>query len=135
MLYRQKVKKENPVIKMERALLQAYKKAVMAYLSQDYHYDYDYTLDRFTKKYRRMDVSNIDYDMLFDEFEDVLRSRISPKDVLFYLKKDFLEEINEQEMKALKGYIQNNIINNPRKALDKDYFADIVLLTVCCDPY
>ena len=82
-----------------------------------------------------MAVSNIDYDMLFGEFEEMLRNRITVTDVLSYLKKDFLEDINEQEMKALKMYIQNNIINYPRKVLDKNYFAELVLLTICCDPY
>lgn len=135
MLYRQRVKKQSSAVRLEQALHKAYEKAVMAYLTQDYHYDYDYTLDRFTKKYRKTDVSNIDYDMLFDEFEEMLRNRITVTDVLSYLKKDFLEDINEQQMKALKMYIQNNIINSPRKVLDKDYFAELVLLTICCDPY
>ena len=135
MLYRQKVRKQSPAVRLEQALHKAYEKAVMAYLTQDYHYDYDYILDRFTKKYRKMDVSNIDYDMLFGEFEEMLRNRITVTDVLSYLKKDFLEDINEQQMKALKMYIQNNIINYPRKVLDKNYFAELVLLTICCDPY
>lgn len=135
MLYRQRVKKQSPAVKLEQALHKAYEKAVMAYLTQDYHYNYDYILDRLTKKYRKTDVSNIDYDMLFDEFEEILRNQITVTDVLSFLKKDFLEDINEQEMKALKMYIQNNIINYPRKVLDKNYFAELVLLTICCDPY
>lgn len=135
MLYRQRVRKQSPAVRLEQALHKAYEKAVMAYLTQDYHYDYDYILDRFTKKYRKMDVSNIDYDMLFDEFEELLRNQITVTDVLSYLKKDFLKDMNRQEMKALKGYIQNNIINKPKEVMDKDYFADLVLLTICCDPY
>lgn len=135
MLYRQKVRKQSAAVRLEQALHKAYEKAVMAYLTQDYHYDYDYILDRFTKKYRKTDVSNIDYDMLFDEFEEILRNQITVTDVLSFLKKDFLEDINEQEMKTLKMYIQNNIINYPRRVLDKNYFAELVLLTICCDPY
>jgi hypothetical protein len=135
MLYRQRVKKQSPAVRLEQALHKAYEKAVMTYLTQDYHYDYDYILDRFTKKYRKMDVSNIDYDMLFDEFEELLRNQITVTDVLSYLKKDFLKDMNKQEIKALKGYIQNNIINKPKEVMDKDYFADLVLLTICCDPY